>query len=251
MGGVDPNARYMDGATALHLAAGNSGNAGVLGVLLNAGADVNARTEGGSGGATPLHWAAWSTAPSVVSVVQVLLDAGADPGARDRHGDTPFRWVREGSRLVGTDAYFVLKLAQPSPCDDLTYDRFWEETTPSQVRGCLAGGADPNAHNVRMETALHYAVRYSVNPAVVAVLLDAGADPNVRSEGGLGAEAPLHWAAWNASPAVVSVVRLLLNAGADPAARDYNGGTPFDWIDEESPLMGTDVYWILQEASTR
>ena len=49
---------------------------------LKGGADINARTKYGS----PLHdAAAWSKTPTVV---QVLLDAGADPNARNEDGET-------------------------------------------------------------------------------------------------------------------------------------------------------------------
>lgn len=62
-------------------------------------------------------------------------------------------------------------------------------------------------------------------PAVVALLLDRGADPDHRGHGGRRGETPLHWAA---STDDVDVARVLLDAGADPQAPDGSIGTPLD-----------------------
>ena len=53
--------------------AASIGTAGVVKVLLEAGADLNARDEDGE---TPLHTA------ETAGVVKVLLEAGADPNPR-------------------------------------------------------------------------------------------------------------------------------------------------------------------------
>jgi ankyrin repeat protein len=64
-------------------------------------------------------------------------------------------------------------------------------------------------------------------PEVVALLIDAGADPNAAVEGSWHAETPLHWAA---SSDDVEVARALIDGGADietPGA-SIAGGTPLD-----------------------
>ena len=68
-------------------------------------------------------------------------------------------------------------------------------------------------------TILHRAAASTNNPTVVQLLLEAGADPNVRNDEGLTA---LHQGATNSNPVVISN---LLSAGADPNAMDNDGYT--------------------------
>jgi ankyrin repeat protein len=64
-------------------------------------------------------------------------------------------------------------------------------------------------------------------PEIVAVLIDAGADPNAPVEGSWHAETPLHWAA---SSDDVEVARALIDGGADIEASGASiaGGPPLD-----------------------
>jgi uncharacterized protein len=64
-------------------------------------------------------------------------------------------------------------------------------------------------------------------PEVVAMLIDAGGDPNAAVEGSWHAETPLHWAA---SSDDVEVARALIDGGADLEAPGASiaGGAPLD-----------------------
>jgi ankyrin repeat protein len=91
--------------------------------------------------------------------------------------------------------------------------------------------AHPALINVRGpggRTALHVATDwpgyFPNGPAVVRLLIAAGADPNVRSDGDTG-ETPLHWAA---SSDDVDVAAALLEGGADPEVPGGSIGTPLD-----------------------
>ena len=99
-------------------------------------------------------------------------------------------------------------LATGVSCEDWNTKTFFQRAGVADVSRCLKAGARMNARNKDGATPLHRAARLSETPAVVTVLLDAG---------------------------------------ADPAARDKAGKTPWDWIKADSPLKGTDVYWRLNE----
>ena len=69
--------------------AAEAGFAGVIQVLLDHGADINART-GGQNRVTPLHMAA---AKGRSAVVKMLLQAGAEVNVRDIKEQTPLHWA--------------------------------------------------------------------------------------------------------------------------------------------------------------
>ena len=72
------------------------------------------------------------------------------------------------------------------------------------------------------------------------MVLTAPSDPNVPDWTG-DTDTPLHWAARSSeNPAVIEA---LLNAGADPNARDRNGKTPWDLVQVNDALKGSDAYW--------
>lgn len=108
--GADVNfARPDTGETALHSALCKAGRPYflyVLRVLLENGADVNARTIPGmetggfmrdvrTKGETPLHRAA---AYGDEAMIEFLLEKGADREARDANGDSPLTWASEHLR---------------------------------------------------------------------------------------------------------------------------------------------------------
>ena len=84
---TDPAARYA-GWTGLHVAA-QRGHAGAVRLLVERGADPNAREAGDN--TYPLHWAAARRDPEIV---RLLLDAGGDPhGLGDVHMLDAIGWA--------------------------------------------------------------------------------------------------------------------------------------------------------------
>lgn len=78
-------ARDIDGGTPLHCAAWK-GHAEAVGVLLDAGADVHARSTNDHYGDTPLHAAAHGNHKEVVAL---LIARGANVNAKNPAGRTP------------------------------------------------------------------------------------------------------------------------------------------------------------------
>ena len=125
-----------------------------LAALVEAGADVNARTDGDTG-ETPLHWAA---STDDVALIDALLDAGADieaPGAVIGGGtalddawafgqwDAARRLVERGARptLLAAAA-----LGFPLTADGDVTEAFWAACHGGQraaAEALLARGADP------------------------------------------------------------------------------------------------------------
>jgi hypothetical protein len=77
------------------------------------------------------------------------------------------------------------------------------------------------------------------DPAYVRALLRHGANANDRRGGGpagvraLNATA-LHYAA---KAGFLQSIEVLIEHGADPAARDSNGRTPLDWLEQAAPSV--------------
>ncbi|KAL5093271.1 hypothetical protein Trisim1_011074 [Trichoderma cf. simile WF8] len=81
-GAADPNYRDRDGWSPIHWAAEESQHQGIVALLLDRGANVNAVS---SYGTSPLHCAANG---GIVSIVRTLLENGADPLKSTCHGWT-------------------------------------------------------------------------------------------------------------------------------------------------------------------
>ena len=126
-------------------------------LLLEHGADVNARAKNGS---TPLHIASTFGAPEVA---RVLLEHGADVNARDADGRTPLYsrlyWIVTGSAI------------QP------------RAGSVEVARLLLERGADVNARTNDGSTPLH-AASSRVELAAVRLLLEHGADVEAEDDSG-------------------------------------------------------------------
>ena len=92
---------------------------------------------------------------------------------------------------------------------------------PETVKLFLAKGFEIEAKtNDTQETPLFYAAKYTTNPQVLQVLIDAGADTKVTDKDG----ETLLIAAAGRNPAL-EVTEFLLNLGCDPEERDKEGFT--------------------------
>ena len=159
----------------------------LVALLIKRGASVNQKSRG--------------TAPLVAAAavgsrddVRIVLKAGANPNTRAWQGNSILLApIHNGSTSI--------------------------------VQQLIAAGTDVRADSAAL---LIEAVRADrVDPRMIQVLLDAGADLNAADTRGA---TPLMWASAVAS---VTTVRLLLEKGADASAKDVDGRAAEDWARHE------------------
>jgi len=169
-----------------------------------------------------------------LSKVIELIEGGADPNSVDAHGMGPLlNFHPEVTR------YLLQHGARPDQQrnENITPVLAGVSSNCECMRLMLEAGARVNiASQHNGETALHFAASLK-EAAGVALLLQYGADPNMRTRPGMKTyalwrdarvrgETPLHRAAaWGSSV----VIQLLLAAGAAPTLRDANNDTPLSW----------------------
>lgn len=182
-------------------------------VLLDAGADVHARSEDG---VTALMIA--DQVARDQRMVQRLFDAGADPADL-----RPPRLVRV-QRRPG-------RQAEPPPAIP---EEVLRHGSPAEILQAIAPLSEEAARAAVDQAALSTAVQAG-NLAAVRCLLDAGADPNP----GKHATSALHEAVLRYD---VACVEALLDAGADPNHSDWYAERPLDyvgdWQDHPGPRDG-------------
>jgi ankyrin repeat protein len=210
--GADVNARGQGGQTALMYACrGGTGSLDLVRSLLAAGADVNARDREGT---TTLLLAVTSSGRSDhSSVVRELLAAHADVNVKNKDGETALM----GADDVETVSALLAAGADVNARSDVGGTALMNAVTRGYaevVRALLAARADVNAHdNWRDETPLMEAARMGNGEAIKA-LLAAGADVNARNNEG---ETALTYAAacgYEPTARYDEIVQLLKNAGA-------------------------------------
>ena len=163
--------------------------------------------------ANPLHFA------STVEIAELLLSHDADPDALDIYGKTPAAMAAAyGSRRRDVAKYLMEKTGKS---DIFLFSAIGEANGVTQ---CL--DADPsllNANSTGGETPLNVASLHG-QVGVAKLLLDRGADPNLKGRIGHG---PLHNAARNGH---IEVARLLIDRRADINLTDDNhDATPVGW----------------------
>ena len=180
--GADVNAKCKDGRTPLLFASDHSVSVDVMHLLLNKGADVNAKDKYG-------YTALMNVAGhGLTEIVQLLLDKGADINVKNNVGLTP---LMEASHYGYVDT----------------------------VRLLLDKGAEVNAKDNAGSTALMAAAGMG-HADIVTLLLDKKANVNAKDKYG-------YTALMNAATIgfVVDTTKRLLDRGADVNAKSDDGTT--------------------------
>jgi ankyrin repeat protein len=195
----------------------------------------------GQGGWTPLHLA---VAEGQADVVRVLVDAGADLTTRTEFNRTPLHaalqlrpelvpLLRElGAQVDAPSAAYLGDVGELSRHLDDGADPADRTSGVDLLSWAAFGGAEPTAkllleRGADADTgALHFAAG-GAQLALVRLLIDAGADVNRRDPA--TGRTPLH-AAIAAGPAgdAPEIVRVLLAGGADVNATTHEGASALD-----------------------
>lgn len=235
---VNPAPTASEATTPLYEAA-NRGHNEICKLLIEAGADVNAKNHEGW---TPLHAA---TDECCDEVVQLLLERGADPNARSyTNGMTPLliaaSWAPhppcERVRLLLMHGADAMAEVDGGFAIHGTFGVRYDETEAIQelVR---RGGVDPNLQTGDGETALMMATARR-RDILVAWLLENGADATLQDNHGKTA---LHQAK------TVAAAEALLKHGADIHARDGEGMTPL--LNAASSASAELANWLLDHGA--
>lgn len=222
--GADVNARDANGAVPLHAAAATSRQPEVVAALIAAGADPNARDAAGN---TPLHASAASELPDVVlKLLELGADPSArndegrvaDPADCENWSTRAFAEVADTGTAAGC-AESGWDVNMRNADGDSPLHQAVRAMDTVMIASLLEIGADPDAANDEGTTPLETAL--TENPAwkklVRGAVSDSGAVDNL-------ATAPRRYVAIDPAAAIVA---LLLDAGADPSARDpFSGELP-------------------------
>ncbi|MDJ0578866.1 ankyrin repeat domain-containing protein [Crocosphaera sp.] len=219
--GADVNAKNEYGETPLHTAV-LSENKEIVELLINHGADVNAKNE--YDGKTPLYSAVLTKNKEIV---ELLINHGADVNLQNEKVFTPLDIAGKANNKKIAELlinYGVDVNTRDKSGNTPLYSAV-ENNNKKRVELLINNGADVNARDKHGFTPLHNAV-WKENKEIVELLINNGADVNTRNNYGF---TPLNSAIWKENK---KIVELLINNAADVNAKDKHELTAFDYAKE-------------------
>jgi ankyrin repeat protein len=218
--------------------------------------------------------------------ITILLNLGADPNAKDRKGNMAVDHVGGNEKLKNTDVLSILSTVTDFPktdsilgaMSDSDFIELCKGGSLRRINETIEAGANVNAVDENGMTPLMFAAGANSDPEVAKALIDAGAYVNAS---GIGGGTPLMSAALiNSNPEVITilvnagadieakttdgetaliaaamkcqnpeVITILLNLGADPNVKDNSGKKAIDYAKDNEKLKNTDAFWALNDAS--
>ena len=189
------------------------GDEELVGLLIAAGAEVNAKT---AEGRTPLYYAVESGSRKIV---QTLLKAKANPNLRDKKGWSPMAVAAEKGSLDAVAALRDAGAQEPS------WTKLHEAAIsgkPETVAELCKDKTNLDTANVYGRTPLYWALRCNDEKAA-DMLVDAGAKLTVVDK---QHKSILHVAVWAGR---LDIARKTVAAGANVTAADDEGYTALHW----------------------
>lgn len=235
--------RNPDRVTPLMFAAGSGASAGLLGTLINAGAEVDARDLSGT---TALGMAAINHGRA--ETADFLISKGADVEAENRNFDRPLSLAAESGN---TGVMGSLLKAGANQGFALVWETYHKK--PGAIQTLLEAGVDVNARYPKARfgssegtTALIEAANEN-DLETASLLIDHGANTNAVAPGTSNMPTALTWAAYHCN---ADMIRLLLDHGADRTFRNASGKSAADfartgWTNDMQPCSD-EVQRLLQ-----
>ena len=210
------------GTTLLH-SASKSGNMELVGLLIQEGADVNARDEDGE---SPLHGA--MARSDNYNVARTLIENGADLSSKAVDGKTPFHNIFNDtiSHVLMRDDWLENMLPD-SEAMSITHFLAWSSKSTPEIfqRGHLYDDADLLSADSFGRTCLHFAASRG-NLGVLSYLVRRVSSEDVEKKDIQG-RTPFHYAAESSRAA--GVIDTLVGRGCNIYAVDNTGRTALHW----------------------
>jgi ankyrin repeat protein len=235
------------GNTILHAAVKNKGDPGIISLILNQKAFVNARNKEGE---TPLHIA---VRLNQRETGEFLISRGADIFSSNSVGESPLYlalvypqgplpWLFNSQTIMARDGLgnsmlhyvaqwkldqhipFIIQKGVSTEAANATGETplfmAVKYNGPSTAKTLLSMQANLHARDSLGNSTLHAAVRWNAKNAALT-LIDSGIDINAHS---LNGTSPLHD---SVRLGITDIAGLLIDRGADLEVRDAEGNTPF------------------------